>query len=668
MKLVKAKVTNYKSIDDSGWVDIDAITCMVGKNESGKTAFLHALNKLNPVEGHDGDFDPTTEFPRKRLNRYKREHDRAPATVVTCVFELDEDDMAELPITLDAAMTSQQITVSKTYANSQLWQVPINEKKVVENLLARAQLPAQTTTALAGCEKVKELRNRLGEIGDDPPQATALAEQMDRWGANPVQLFIGALRTRLPRFFYFDDYSIMEGRISVPHLKAKRDSEELDEADRTFLALLRFVGAELEEFESEANYERLKADLEAASNEISDELFRFWSQNDQLAVEFDISGPDEQALAPLNQGTNLHVRIRNDRHRVTVPFDQRSRGFVWFFSFLAYFSSLEREKAGRDAPLILLLDEPGLNLHAKAQEDFLRFIDERLAGDYQVLYTTHSPFMVEPRHLDRVRTVEDVDGEGTRVSDQVFRSSSDTVFPLQAALGYELAQTLFVAPDNLLVEGPSDMVYLTLLDEAVRGAGGEGLDDRWVIVPVGGVDKIATFVTLLGGNQLNTSVLIDVSAKDRQRIDSLRKNGHLGNNSLVHVGEITGASEADIEDLFDAGFYLQLVNGAYADALGKRLTLKDLAAGPRIAKRVERYFADHDLGRFSHHLPAAYFQREQAKLVPKLTEATLQRAGELFTRVNETLGRLAIPEADDVKARRTGIKASLGRTATKASS
>jgi energy-coupling factor transporter ATP-binding protein EcfA2 len=372
MKLVKARVTNYKSIDDSGWVDIDAITCLVGKNESGKTAFLHALNKLNPVEGQGGEFDPTTEFPRKRLNRYKREHESKPATAVSAAFELDDDDMAELPGTLEGAIRAREFKVTKSYANRQIWDVGIDETKVIENLLSHAQLPAQTVSSLADCETVRELRERLNDIGDDPPQAGELVEGIDKWSATPGELFIRALRLHLPRFFYFDDYSIMEGRISVPHLKAKSEQDELDDADATFLALLRFVGAELEEFESEANYERLKADLEAASNEISDELFCFWSQNDQLAVEFDISGPDEEALAPLNQGTNLHVRIRNDRHRVTVPFDQRSRGFVWFFSFLAYFSSLEREKADRRAPLILLLDEPGLNLHAKAQEDFLR--------------------------------------------------------------------------------------------------------------------------------------------------------------------------------------------------------------------------------------------------------------------------------------------------------
>lgn len=654
MKLVRVRITNYKSIDDSGWVEVDEITCLVGKNESGKTAFLHALSKLNPVEGQDGAFDATTEYPRKRLNRYKREHATNPAPVIAAVFKLDNDDLAELPAPLTDAITERELTITKNFANAQTWSNPIDHGRVIENLLAQAQLPAQTTDGLRASKTVAVLRVKLDEIAAQVPQAAELLAQIDEWKANPFVLYNRALAPRIPRFFYFDDYSIMQGRISVPHLKLKRESAELDEADRTFLALLRFVGAELDEFESETNYERLKADLEAASNEISDELFRFWSQNDQLAVEFDISGPDEHALPPLNAGTNLHVRIRNDRHRVTVPFDQRSRGFVWFFSFLAYFSSLHREQADQRAPLILLLDEPGLNLHAKAQEDFLRFIETRLAGTYQVIYTTHSPFMVDPRQLGRVRTVEDLEREGTVVSDQVFRSSSDTVFPLQAALGYELAQTLFVAPDNLLVEGPADLIYLNLLDDAVRAAGGDGLDPRWVIVPVGGVDKIATFITLLGGNQLNTSVLIDVSVRDQQRITGLREHGHLGEHSVIHIGEIVGRSEADIEDLFDPGFYLQLVNGAYAKQLGRKLTLKDLPAGPRITKRIELYFAQNGLGRLSHYKPSAYFQREEATLLSRLSEGTIERAVELFRRINKTLGSMKVPDPDEVRASRSG--------------
>ncbi|WP_220449435.1 ATP-dependent nuclease [Nonomuraea longispora] len=162
---------------------------------------------------------------------------------------------------------------------------------------------------------------------------------------------------------------------------------------------------------------------------------------------------------------------------MTVPFDERSRGFVWFFSFLAYFTDLENTNDGN---LILLLDEPGLSLHGRAQEDLLRLIDERLAPEHQVIFTTRSPFMVDPAHLDRVRTVIDHDRHGTKVFAESFKADDDTVFPLLAAMGIELTQTLFVGEHNLLLEGPSDLIYLDIFTDAVEAKGKPGLDLAWV--------------------------------------------------------------------------------------------------------------------------------------------------------------------------------------------
>ena len=105
--------------------------------------------------------------------------------------------------------------------------------------------------------------------------------------------------------------------------------------------------------------------------------------------------------------------------------------------------------------MILLLDEPGLALHALAQKDFLRYIDE-LSDKHQVLYTTHSPFMVHSDRLNQVCVVEDVDKVGTIISDNVSDSDPRTIFPLQAALGWTIAQNLFISERNLLVEGPSE--------------------------------------------------------------------------------------------------------------------------------------------------------------------------------------------------------------------
>ena len=126
----------------------------------------------------------------------------------------------------------------------------------------------------------------------------------------------------------------------------------------------------------QTSFEFVTAQLEAAAINISSEVFRFWNQSDQLRVQFSLGAANPNDPAPLNRGSILHFRIWNDRHQVSVGFDQRSKGFVWFFSFISYFAHLRMEE---EANLILLLDEPGLNLHAMAQADFLKFIEERLA-------------------------------------------------------------------------------------------------------------------------------------------------------------------------------------------------------------------------------------------------------------------------------------------------
>lgn len=236
--------------------------------------------------------------------------------------------------------------------------------------------------------------------------------------------------------------------------------------------------------------------------------------------------------------------------------------------------------------------------------------------------------------------MQDVDGKGTQVSADVFRTDSETVFPLQTALGYELAQTLFVGPDCLLVEGPSDLLCLQILSQACEAAGLATLDPRWVVTPVGGADKLGTFVSLLGANQLNIAALIDANPKDQQRIKALQDNGHLKGSALIQINEFTGTTEADIEDLFASDFYIDLVNAAYAADLDKPLKHKDLKSqAPRVTVRVEQHFKENIIGsgRLNHYRPAAHLLREQATLMPKIDQATLQRADSLFKRLNALL-------------------------------
>ena len=639
MRLVRAKVTDFKSIDDSGWVDIDDVTSMVGKNESGKTAFLGALKRLNPVDGVD-KFD-LKDYPRKGYVRYKKVHKDNPAIALTAEFQITEQELEQIETDLGKnVLQSTLITVAKDYANNFHWKFEVDEKAIVQHILGNAGLPLEIQQHAESAESCAELSIKLEALDVKPASVQALLKDIAEKFKSDVgeKLIENYLQKFLPKFVYFDEYSTMRGRISIQDLRQRYEKgEDLDDSDRTFLSLLGMVGADLEGLESQTSYEYLKAELESASIGISDEIFEYWNQNKQLRVEFDLSPANPNDSPPLNAGTILHVRIWNNRHRVSVPFDERSKGFVWFFSFLAYFSQVEEEESG---DLVLLLDEPGLNLHAMAQYDFLRFIDERLAVKHQVIYTTHSPFMINLNRLDRIRTVQDVDDRGTVINGDTLSNDLETVFPLQVALGHKLANTLFLAPHCLMVNSASDLIYLQILGELCASKGHQRLDPRWVVIPVGGADNLPTFVSLLGENYVSVAVLMDVTPKNKEKMDAINRNAVINRSNPIKWVEVAKVRTADIEDIFDPMFYLKLMNESYAGELPATVTMKGITdSDPRIARRVQAFFKAEGIagGTFDAYRPASYLLQKHALLRNEIDAETIEKAASMFERINAML-------------------------------
>ena len=640
MKLTRARVTTYKSIDDSGWVNISDVICLVGKNESGKTAFLDALKKLNPVAGVSGDFD-LKDYPRKGYVGYKRRHKEQAAVVVRAEFLLSQEEIEEIESDFGpGVLKSPYVVVTKDYANHRRWEVEVDERAVVHHLCRDSGLPHEIAEQVQQAATCEELVSALDGLNVKLPSVEEFSRKVAKRFKTGVEQQIGSsyLEEGLPTFVYFDDYSTMRGRISIQDIQRRSEAADLlDDADRTFLALLALVGADLGDLDSETSYEHIKAELESASISITDEVFLFWNQNRQLRVEFDLSNANPNDPPPLNEGKILHVRIWNNRHRVSVPFDERSKGFVWFFSFLAYFSGLEVED--EDASMVLLLDEPGLNLHAMAQRDFLSFIDERLAPRHQVIYSTHSPFMINLSRLNGVRTVQDIDDKGTVITEDVMTHDRETVFPLQVALGYRLAQALFLAPHCLLVNSPSDLLYLQVLGEAASSKGRARLDPRWVVIPVGCDDNIPMYISVLGDSYINVAIMMDVSSENRERIERMNREVE-GFRTPIKIVEVTRIRDADIEDLFKPGFYLKLVKEAYGLELPHSLAARPNGdVSPRIVERIGQYFKEHEIdgGRFDRHRPATLLLQRHIALRDEIDDPTIERAVSLFERTNAIL-------------------------------
>jgi predicted ATP-dependent endonuclease of OLD family len=392
MKLTHARITHFKSITDSGDVLIDnSITVLVGQNEAGKTAFLQAMEKGCPIR--KVQFNVTEDYPRRHLNDYLRRHESKPDQVLCLTYELTDEELEVITKEYGLEIIKGRSFMWKTdFKDNRTVTFPdlVDEKKYIQVCAARASLTQEVKEKCLQSSNLKAMINTL-ENSDLNEEEKAWREALNirftetTW-SNVLahEIFNKHVSTRRPKFLYFDEYQLLPGKVSLQSLNHRITSKAaLSEEDETVLRLFEMADINIQNLMGQSGYEEAKARLEGLSNTITDQIFEYWTQNQELDVEFDIRNDPQDSDDRFKNGPNLYIRIRNRRHRATVSFSQRSKGFIWFFSFIVWFESVTRSAENHD--LILLLDEPGLNLHALAQADLLRYID-KLAEDYQVLY------------------------------------------------------------------------------------------------------------------------------------------------------------------------------------------------------------------------------------------------------------------------------------------
>ena len=665
MKLAKIRITDYQSVLDSTEFEIDDVTCLVGKNEAGKTALLKALYKLNPYNSKDGDYDVTMEYPRRSVTQYKSDiasNRRKPAIVARAIYTLDRDEVSNVQNVFGPHCFRESeptLTYTKNYSNKRTYNLNVDERKALTYLIEDADIPETIIDEILQQNNAEEMANVIHESTQKSEVLAFLENTEQREAVEELHklirriadegvisvIFNDFLKGRIPIFLYFDEYYQLKGQENLNELESRISRDEIEPADNPLIGLIEEAGLDIRQLIELDDYENLTATIEAAAISLTDKVLPYWSQNQHIRMRFDVRDAKPNDPSGMTNGTNIWGRVEDTRHYVSTSLGTRSRGFVWFFSFVAWYSKLRKE----DEDLILLLDEPGLFLHAKAQEDLLHFIEEELKPHHQLIYTTHSPFMIDPRRFDRVRIVQDLsiepgaeslptERQGAKVTTEVLDVRRDSLFPLQGALGYEIYQNLFIGPNSLVVEGVSDLLYIDTISGLLQERGGEGLNTEWTITPVGGSDKVPTFVALIGGqSNLNVAVLVDFQKKDRQSIENLYKEKLLRRQQVLTYADYVNKAEADVEDMFGPGFYLELFNGAFKSSI----KVKDLPQGPpRIVTRIDQFLTNNPLPNgagFNHYRPARYFNSNIVALEKKLTEPQLDRWKRVFDDLNALL-------------------------------
>ena len=658
MHLVSATIGPFKSIEKAEPVKIEqGVTVLVGMNESGKTVFLEALLKSEDIFDR-AKFDYIDDYPRKDLSIYEKRHSTNPDTVTTLTYQLTDKKVAAINQTLHTQLPKNfQFSIHHNYQDHKTISLAADGRSVIAEL-AKGSISTDFRDAITKVSSIAEIPKAVADLSLTDTDKQFLASINQRieaatkanWSDVVNYEVFQQLVSRTPKFMYFGDYEVLPSKMNLADL-AKRASEEksnptaLTQDHRGILALLRMANISIDAFAKPGQLEALIARIESVSIRLTDQIMAFWKQNEDLQVKIDIR-PDPNDQPPFNDGPNLYIRIANNRHRgVSTPFRQRSHGFIWFFSFLVWFDSVQHQlEEGKDKnrQLILLLDEPGLSLHALAQADFLKYIDD-LAKKHQVIYSTHSPFMIHSDRLQEVRVVEDRVKIGTVVSENVSWTDERTIFPLQAALGWTIAQNLFISERNLLVEGSADLVYLQAASSILESQGKTSLRNDITIVPAGGLDKVVTFVALLGANKLKLAVFHDYRGAPEQKLLDLMREKMIASKAVLDASQFRDLAKlgvsgvpSDTEDLFEPSVYLHYFNSAFEKQLaGTPVAEVDLPPGDRIVERLERYVAANSIqlrpsGGFNHYTPATALARDPSLVDDK----SLDRFEALFKTVN----------------------------------
>jgi predicted ATPase len=612
MKLESFQVKDFRSVNDTGVIKVEErSTVLVGRNESGKSSVLKALQSLKPASG-PVTWGHARDFPRSR----KRSDFHESAVMLETRWSLSAGDKTSLAVMWPRAAGCTEVVITRSYTPTIAVTFP--GAAPLASLAAEARSLAapfatdvsRVAIGLLQTEHQQSLQNASSEL------SRALAEPIEsaQWApsvtlacetlraafaaagipGDPVLERLSGLESaaaavardpdaqqaasdwvaaQLPIFVYLDDWAFVPGHHNIQQYVQRGGASSAHEEDKLFTKMLKVAELDAKELQDllAQRHEERKLLTNRASGVVTETIQTLWKDR-EITVDFSLDAD------------HFDVVIRDRDSNALVPLDERSRGFRWYFSFFITFAA--DTQGGDKANAVLLLDEPGLFLHAMAQEALLKFFGTL---PNQIIYTTHSPFMIDPRAIATTRTVTLERGVGTTVSESP-TGDANTLFPLQAALGYNLTQTLFIGTNTVVVEGVTDYWYLTAMSAHLELTG-RALDGTLVLTPAGGAAKVGYMVALLAGQKLDVVVLLDSDSAGDGAMAELVRGKLVRDAAIVRIAPAHEAKprEADIEDLLNETVFLALVREAYEKELaGKALTLNPKV--PRIVRRIEQAF------------------------------------------------------------------------------
>ena len=616
MQLLRFQVENFRSIDKSEWIDLQSVTALIGTNESGKTNLLNALWKLHPASD-DGKINLLSDAPRKLYSQL-RASDKSTVFIRT-EFLLD-DYHAQQISKLRKRPTNEisLVRVSRQYSGNYYVEFP-NEKKStispekIQNLLLRnlgeikviqllkseneekrdnfietfERLNSDFNSPILDKAKIDTGIEILEELYDEKAPKTSLltkiynetmsfleSEQgnVEQPTAEELKESRQYILKHMPYFVYYSNYGNLDSEIYLPRVIENLERTDLGTKEtakvKTLKVLFDYVKLEPQDIldlgrtDSDADLELSNEEIEAKAAEKKERSVLLQSASTELTSKFrNWWKQGEYRFRFEADGNHFRIWVSDDKRPEDIELEGRSTGLQWFLSFYLTFL-VESKDAHKDS--ILLLDEPGLSLHPLAQKDLSLFFGS-LSKTNQIIYTTHSPFLVNADHLDQVKAVYIQQDGTTNISSnlragEANSSQTKSIYPVHAALGLSVSEMLFNNCIPVLVEGPSDQIYLSAIKTLLISIGELTPRKDILFIPAGGVRGVKPIVSLLMGKSEELPfIILDGDSSGIKMADALKKELYEKSpDLLLLVSDILNMNDAEIEDLIPSTIMIKI--------------------------------------------------------------------------------------------------------------
>lgn len=633
--LDRFKVINFRSIEESDWIEVSENSCLVGTNEAGKTNLLIALWKLRPANGEP--IIPLNDFPRNLYSKYKIDN-HSTDVFIKADFILNDTLSGEIAKELKCDFEQvKRVLIERRYDGRYHILFPYSEVKsfstdrvhsIFDNFkrnieledffIKESQEKKETIIKYIEVEKKKftedffskpqveetiVITNKLIEDNFSRKKnipdfiKTSIIDKLSffvkAFNAEPIksteEIRMKVLK-QLPKFVYYSDYGNLDSEIFLPRVIEDLERDDLTESARakvrTLDVLFKYVGLSPTEIYELGNdrkivikkldynnrvvseeEENLSDDdvklwsekkkergvlLRSAATELTNSFKKWWLQGDYI---FDFQA----------DGNHFRINVSDKLRPEQIELEGRSRGLQWFFSFFLVFLVETKEEHNNT---ILLLDEPGLSLHPIAQYDLAKFF-KKLSEDNQLVYTSHSPFLVDMDNLANVKAVyvDSVTGR-TKVSSNLRYNETDaekSIYPVHAALGLTVSDTLLLGCKPILVEGPSDQIYLSLIKRFLIGNGNLKYSKEIVFIPTGGVKGMSPVSKLVSSRDNDLPIVLLDSDKAGDDFQKQLKSGKYQEqkDKVIGVKEFIGEDIYEIEDLIEPEVLIKIIDKKY---------------------------------------------------------------------------------------------------------